>query len=125
PIAELTGKYDIYANPNYVGDTLLGMVDTGIDNAIFDFDKKLDEIGKDILERDKNRPNNGGSTGGNGPLVPDSGGNMGSSTGNTSIDEAQKTAAAQTVIDLAQSRNNLVYPLYYRYQRFNNRGSDK
>ena len=117
PIAELTGKYDIYANPNYVGDTLLGMVDTGIDNAIFDFDKKLDEIGKDILERDKNRPDNGGSTGGSGPLVPDSGGNMGSSTGNTSIDEAQKAAAAQTVIDLAQSRNNLVYPLYTRYTR--------
>lgn len=127
PIADLTGKYDIYANPDYVGDTLLGMIDTGVDNAIFDFDKKLDQIGKDILERDKNRPNNGGSTGGNGngPLVPDSGGNMGSSTGNTSIDEAKKDAAAQTVIDLAQSRNNLEYPLYYRYQRFNNSGRDK
>lgn len=119
PLSELVGKYDIYADPNYVGDTLLGMVDTGIDNAIYDFDKKVDEIGQDILERDKNRPNNGGSTGGGGtgPLVPDSGGNMGDSTGNTSIDEAQKTAAAQTVIDLAQSRNNFEYPLYYRYQR--------
>lgn len=121
PLSGLIGKYDIYADPNYVGDTLLGMVDTGIDNAIYDFDKKLDEIGQDILERDKDRPNNGGSTGGGGtgPLVPDSGGNMGDSTDNTSIDEAQKTAAAQTVIDLAQSRNNLVYPLYTRYTRSN------
>lgn len=117
PLSELVGKYDIYADPNYVGDTLLGMVDTGIDNAIYDFDKKVDEIGQDILERDKDRPNTGG--GGNGPLVPDSGGNMGDSTGNTSVDEAQKKAAAQTVIDLAQSRNNLVYPLYTRYTRTN------
>ena len=123
-IGELAGKYDIYSNPNYVGDTLLGMIDTGVDNAIFDFDKKVDEIGKDILERDKNRPTvTPGADGG--PLVPDGSGNMGGSTGSTSIDEAQKAAAAQTVIDLAQSRNNLVYPLYYRYQRDTNRGNDK
>lgn len=123
-IGELAGKYDIYSNPNYVGDTLLGMIDTGVDNAIFDFDKKVDEIGRDILERDKNRPTVTPGAGG-GPLVPEGNGNMGGSTGSTSVDEAQKAAAAQTVIDLAQSRNNLTYPLYYRYQRDTNRGGDK
>ncbi|MBO6225667.1 MAG: hypothetical protein J6N72_09510, partial [Psychrobacter sp.] len=123
-MGDLAGKYAIYSDPNYVGDTLLGMVDTGVDNALFDFDKKVDEIGRDILERDKNRPSNG--TGGNtGPLVPPStGGNMGGSTGNTSIDEAQKSAAAQTVIDLAQSRNNLEYPLFHRLTKVNGRVID-
>lgn len=112
-IGELAGKYDIYSNPNYVGDTLLGMIDTGVDNAIFDFDKKVDEIGKDILERDKTRPTVTPGAGG-GPLVPEGNGNMGGSTGNTNITEAEKEGAIQSTKDLAASRNSVKYPYYIR-----------
>lgn len=118
PIGELVNKYGIYSDPNYVGDQLEGMVDTGINNAIFDFDAKLSKIQQDILERDKGKPSSGGSTGGgSGGLLPDASGGMGSSSGNTNIDDAQKAAADQSAKDLANSRNSLAFP-YYQKERF-------
>lgn len=118
PISELVNKYGIYSDPNYVGDQLEGMIDTGIDNAIFDFDAKLSEIQQDILERDQGKPSSGGSTGnGSGGLLPDADGGMGSSSGNTNIDEAEKAAADQSAKDLANSRNSIAFP-YYQQERF-------
>lgn len=123
PIDELVGKYGIYNDPDYVGDILTGMIQKGTDNAIFNFDAKIDKIKADILERDKDKPASGNS-GGSGTLFPEEGGSLGNASPSTNIDDAQKAAAAQTVIDLAQSRNYLEYPMFTRGVRNNYNDND-
>ncbi len=113
PINDVVKKYGVYANPDMVGNTVGGLIDGTIDEAMFNFDNKLDDIANKITQKNQQNNTGGGSgSGGGGPLVPPPTGGMGNSTGNQNISDAEKAAAQKTVEDLAASRNNLVYPYH-------------
>lgn len=123
PINDVVKKYGVYGNPDMVGNTVGGLIDGVADEAMFNFDSKLDELGNQILA--KNSANGSGSSGSSGgSLLPPATGGMGSTTGTENITDAQIAAAQSTVEDLAESRNRLAYP-YYEKQRRETVGVDR